>query len=175
VVRRGARHSPRRRGGAYLALLDALHAMLADPPFPDGAAAPVQPVLRKATRRSVRKMRRRLTAAREATGEARGPALHGVRKAAKQLRYTAEVGRGEVPGLKRVRRAAKRVQTVLGERQDTVITRELCRRLGATAVADGENGFTYGRLHALEQARADRAERKFWNLVPRLAVVLSDD
>ena len=159
----------------YLALLDALHAMLADPPLTEGAAAPVRPVLRTATRRSVRKLRRRLTAAREATEEARGAALHGVRKAAKQLRYTAEVGRGEVPGLKRVRRAAKRVQTVLGERQDTVITRELCRSLGVTAFAEGENGFTYGRLHALEQARADRAERKFWNMVPRLAVVLSDD
>jgi hypothetical protein len=61
---------------------------------------------------------------------------------------------------------------VLGERQDTVITRELCRRLGVVAAAEKENSFTYGRLHALEQARAERAEQAFWDLVPTVRSVL---
>ena len=38
---------------------------------------------------------------------ARGAALHEVRKAAKQVRYTAEIGRGEVARLKKVVRVAK--------------------------------------------------------------------
>ena len=156
----------------YLELLDALHGLLAEPPFTDQARADVGSVLRSATRRSVRKLRRRLGAARRATGDARGAALHEVRKAAKQLRYTAEVGRGEERRMGRVARAAKRAQKVLGERQDTVVTRELCRRLGVVAAAAGENTFTYGRLHALEQARAESAERDFWRLAPKLRAVL---
>jgi CHAD domain-containing protein len=156
----------------YVGLLDALHAMLADPPFTARAGGPIRPVLRKATRRSVRRLRRRLSAARRAPEDSRSTALHDVRKAAKQVRYVAEVGRGEVAHLKPVARAAKRVQKVLGERQDTVVTRELCRRLGVVATAAGENSFTYGRLHALEQARAERAGQDFWALVPEIRAVL---
>ena len=156
----------------YRALLDALHDLLTDPPFTETAVEPTAPVLRRATRRSVRKLRRRLDAARQAPDEDRGPALHAVRKAAKQVRYVADTARGEVPHLKRMARAAKRIQKVLGERQDTVITRELCRRLGVVAAAEKENSFTYGRLHALEQARAERAEQAFWDLVPTVRSVL---
>jgi CHAD domain-containing protein len=156
----------------YLALLDALHALLADPPFTDGAGGPLRPVLRRATRRSVRRLRRRLGAARRAGVPERAAALHEVRKAAKQVRYAAEVGRGELSSGTKVARAAKRVQTILGELQDTVVTRELCRRLGVVAAAAGENAFTYGRLHALEQARAERAERDFWAREPRVRAVL---
>jgi inorganic triphosphatase YgiF len=151
----------------YLALLDGLHGLIADPPFTPLARNGVRPVLRRATRRSVRRLRRRLDAARQAPEDARETALHEVRKAAKQVRYVAEAG--EVPHLRRVTRAAKRAQKVLGERQDTVVTRELCRRLGVVAAAAGENSFTYGRLHALEQARGERAERRFWKLAPKLS------
>ena len=158
----------------YLALLDALHGLLGRArrhrPRPRTG---VRPALRAATRRvrpascaaawTRRAGRRRTT---------RGAALHEVRKAAKQVRYIAEVGRGEDRRMRRVARAAKRAQKVLGERQDTVVTRELCRRLGVVAAAAGENSFTYGRLHALEQARAERAERDFWEPAPKLRAVL---
>jgi CHAD domain-containing protein len=156
----------------YLALLDGLHALLADPPFTAVAQDPVRPVLRQATRRAVRKLGRRVDAALDVRDTDSGAALHEVRKAAKQLRYTAEIGRGEIAQMKKVVRVAKRAQTVLGERQDTVVTRELCRRLGVVAAAAGENAFTYGRLHALEQARAERTERKFWKLAPKLRAVV---
>jgi CHAD domain-containing protein len=152
----------------YLGLLDALHGLLADPPFTERASGPLRPVLRAATRRSVRRLRRRLRTARRAPEGSRSVALHQVRKAAKQVRYVAEVGRVEVAHLKPVARAAKRVQKVLGERQDTVVTRELCRRLGIAAAAAGENSFPYGRLHALEEARADRAGQDFWALLPKI-------
>jgi CHAD domain-containing protein len=155
----------------YLDLLDALHGLLADPPFTARAATGLRPVLRKATRRSVRSLRRRLSAARRAPEDGRSVALHDVRTAAEQLRFTAELGRGEVAHLARVARAAKRTQKVLGELQDTVVTRELCRRLGVATTAD-ENSFTYGRLHALEQARAEGAEQDFWALLPKVRAVL---
>ena len=61
---------------------------------------------------------------------------------------------------------------MLGEVQDTVVTRELCRRLGAVAPGQGENGFTFGRLHALEQARAERGEEQFWAFEPEAREVL---
>jgi hypothetical protein len=62
----------------------------------------------------------------------------------------------------------KDVQDVLGERQDTLITRDWCRRLGMAASAAGENGWTFGRLHALEEARAAAAEAEFRRLEPKL-------
>lgn len=40
------------------------------------------------------------------------------------------------------------------------MTRKLLRRLGAESFLEGENGFSYGRLHALEQAAALEAEAK---------------
>jgi CHAD domain-containing protein len=156
----------------YLDLLDALHGVLADPPFTSRAGDPLGRVLRKATRRSVRRLRRRLKAARRAPDHGRSVALHEVRKAAKQVRYTAEVGRSELPHMKPVARAAKRVQQVLGDLQDTVVTRELCRRLGVVATAAGENSFTYGRLHALEEERAERAAQDFWVLLPEVRAAL---
>jgi CHAD domain-containing protein len=146
----------------YLRLLDDLHAFLASPPFTPGAEEPLRPVLRDTTQRSVKRLRRRMKAARQAEGHARTEALHGVRKAAKRARYAAEVGSGELAHVKALARSAKWVQQVLGELQDTVVTREQCRRLGLAAFAAGENAFTYGLLHGLEQGRAARAEAEFW-------------
>jgi hypothetical protein len=57
---------------------------------------------------------------------------------------------------------------VLGEAQDTVVTRGWCLRLATAAVGAGEDTFTYGRLHGLEEARAERADRAFWTLAPTL-------
>ena len=41
-------------------------------------------------------------------------------------------------------------------------------RVGRSAYAAGENAWTYGRLHALEEARAAAAEAEFWTLEPGL-------
>jgi hypothetical protein len=41
--------------------------------------------------------------------------------------------------------------------QDGVATREVLRELGARCHVSGSNGFTFGRLHGLEQARAEAA------------------
>ena len=150
----------------YRQLLDDLHALLDDPPFGDRAADPARRVLARAIERSGERLRRRIAAARD---ERASGSLHEVRKAAKRVRYTAEVA-APVLG----RRAAdlvermEDVQDVLGERQDTVVTRDWCRRLGMAASAAGENGWTFGRLHALEEARAAAAEAEFWRSEPAL-------
>ena len=98
-------------------------------------------------------------------------ALHEARKKAKRMRYAAEstvpVFRGRA---KKLAAAAKEVQQALGEHQDTVMARQRLREYGARAHANGENGFTFGRLHALEEWRADETERDFekaWGRFPR--------
>jgi CHAD domain-containing protein len=92
-----------------------------------------------------------------------------VRKAAKRVRYMAELAQ---PALGRratqLRRETKWVQKVLGHAQDTVVIRECCRTLGLAAAAAGENPWTFGRLHALEEARAEAAEAQFWARWPHL-------
>jgi CHAD domain-containing protein len=158
----------------YLALLDALHDLVAAPPFTDRAADPLERVLRDAVRRAVRRLRRRMAAARRAADADRDEALHAVRTAAERVRYTTEIAAPELGRAKQVVRSAKRIQRVLGEVQDTVVTRELCRRCGVVAFAEGENGFTFGRLHALEQARAERAEHTYWEFESRVRRVLKD-
>ena len=156
----------------YLRLLDAVHDLVAAPPFTDRADEPVEPIVGDAVGRSVRRLRRHMATARHADEGDRHHALHAVRKAAKRVRYATEIAAPELTGAKSVVRAAKRIQTVLGEVQDTVVTRELCRRLGVVAFAEGENAFTFGRLHALEQARAEGGERDFWAREPKLRRVL---
>jgi CHAD domain-containing protein len=157
----------------YLRLLDALHALLVAPPFTGRAGDDAADVLHRAVRRAARRLDRRLAAASRVHGAARDQLLHEVRKAAKRLRYTAEVAVEDLgrPAKKLVR-GGKRVQKALGERQDTVVTREHCRRLAIAAAAAGESAFSYGRLHALEQARGERAVADFAALEPGLHPLL---
>jgi CHAD domain-containing protein len=95
-------------------------------------------------------------------------ALHEVRKKAKRLRYAAESAVPVLPRAGRLAASAKRVQEALGEHQDTVVARRKLREYGARTHLTGENGFTFGRLHALEQARAHDAEQRFEKAWARL-------
>lgn len=89
-------------------------------------------------------------------------ALHRARKAAKRHRYAAELA--AQAGSKQASRTVKdttRLQTLLGEHQDSAVSAAFLRRLGAAAATDGgQNGFTYGYLMAREEelARQIRAE-----------------
>ena len=60
------------------------------------------------------------------------------------------------------------MQEVLGEHQDTVVARRTLRELGVQAYLANENGFTFGRLHALEEARAHEVESEFTVVLDRL-------
>jgi CHAD domain-containing protein len=144
----------------YLRLVDALFELLETPPLTALAEEQARGVLVDAVRRSGKRFRRQL--ARQE--DAHGAPLHDVRKAAKRVRYTAEVAAPVLGGrARRLVKAAKKVQQTLGDRQDTVVTRELCRTIGVAAFGAGENAWTYGRLHGLEEARAGRAEVEFWD------------
>ncbi|MEI4271694.1 CYTH and CHAD domain-containing protein [Klenkia sp. LSe6-5] len=182
----------------YLTLLDTLHALVAQPPLTDLATEPAEEVVAGVLRHTVKRLQKLVDAAEDAEFAEDGPgehgagehgaaespyelALHEVRKAGKRVRYTAEVaapvldGRGKKKNgaVMGVVDAMKQLQDVLGDRQDTVVTRELCRTVGQAAFDAGENAWTYGRLHALEEARAMQAERDFWALWPTLAPVLN--
>ena len=79
-------------------------------------------------------------------------ALHDVRKAAKRARYAAET-LGPLFGsdAAAMESAAEAVQQSLGDHRDTLLTRQALRVMGVQAHLDGDNGFTFGRLHALEE------------------------
>ena len=154
----------------YLRLLDALTRLLEAPPLTAAAAEPARQVLLAALHRCGRRLFRRTRAARRSAGVAD---LHEVRKAAKRVRYTAEIARPVLGGRAEtlVRRMTE-VHDVLGELVDSEIARERCRTLGVAATAAGENAWTYGRLHALEELRAARAQERFWVLEPGLRPVV---
>jgi CHAD domain-containing protein len=160
-------------GDRYLALLDAVDALLADPPLTAAAAEPACTVLPGLIGKARRRMRNAYRAAQACpAGHERDEHLHDMRKAAKRLRYAAEVAQ---PALgrpaKRLVKAVKAAQELLGEHQDSVVARGLLRELGA-AVAEGGNGFAFGWLARDEQARADRVEDELgaaWTAVHRQA------
>lgn len=145
----------------YLALHDKIDALLADPPFKRRAARRGRRELPNSAARAYRRLVSRMDHALSLpAGEQRDLALHEARKAAKRLRYATEAIR---PALgkpaKRLQRRLKKVQQLLGEHQDAVVSRPVLRQLAAQAHIDGANGFTYGLMHAAEADRAARAER----------------
>jgi CHAD domain-containing protein len=89
--------------------------------------------------------------------------LHRARKAAKRARYAAELCEPADKRAKRIIKHYKRIQSLLGDHQDTVVASEALRKMGAAAgTTPGENGFTYGMLYAREQqiARQCREEAR---------------
>jgi CHAD domain-containing protein len=139
------------RGRRYFALQRELRAWGDDPPIADHRpAGDVERFLHKAQR----KVRRRLKWAPQAAEP--DVAMHRARKAAKRARYAAELAEPQLgPAAHKVVKWAKKVQTRLGERQDDVVAAEFLLRVGAAAgTTPGENGFTFGILHAREIERA---------------------
>jgi len=130
----------------YRSLLDALHEWAGGPPYAVVVDDP-EPLLKPAKKAS-RKAKRRLAEAQTAHDTA--AALHRARKAAKRARYSAEL----VEPLDAEKASArirhfKRLQTILGAYQDSVIAADVLRQLGAGAgTMPGHNGFTYGLLYA---------------------------
>ncbi|MFJ6674502.1 CHAD domain-containing protein [Actinosynnema sp. NPDC091369] len=140
----------------YFALLDAVDALVTDPPFTPAARGKAAKVLPALVDKTYRRLAKRAEGARDDI------ALHEARKAAKRLRYAVEVSEprfGE--RATEYRKKVKAVQELLGEHQDGVVARPVLRELGAKAQLDGENGFTFGLLHGLETAAAQRVEDRF--------------
>ncbi len=149
----------------YLALHDRIDALLADPPLTASASRPAKRELPNSVRRVYRRVEKRMAEADcQPSGEARDLALHETRKAAKRLRYATEAVQPTMgKPATRLRKRLKSVQELLGDHQDTAVSRPVLRELAAQAHLDGGNGFTYGLMYAAEAARAERAED---NLAP---------
>ncbi|MFD9907911.1 CHAD domain-containing protein [Streptomyces sp. NPDC059063] len=146
----------------YLALLDAVDALLADPPLLKAAAAPAAQALPKAVLKDYDRLATRVDHALAlAPGTERDLAMHEARKAAKRARYAGEAARpalGKPAG--RFAKRMKAVQTVLGDHQDSVVARETLRDLAVQAHLAGESAFTWGLLYGREEAAAAARERE---------------
>ena len=79
--------------------------------------------------------------------------FHDMRKAAKKLRYAAEAA-GSATSLKTksLYKACKQMQSVLGDFQDSVTSRDKLLELAETARRRGEDTFGYGLLYQRERA-----------------------
>jgi len=163
-------------GDRYLALVAALEEFVARPPFSEQAAGKAQHKLRARVRHSCRRVQKAaagLDALTDATQQ--DEHLHEVRIAAKRVRYAAEAARPVigVPA-KSVAEAMAAIQETLGDHQDAVVERQWLRDLGIRAFLAGENGFTFGRLHGLADARAQHDEERFTEIWKDTQRVLAD-
>lgn len=152
-------------GQRYFQLVETLESLPAAAGLTKTGQQPAQKVIPKLIKRDIKRLR---TAAKEAKKHPAGtgdhPALHEARKDGKRLRYAAEAASPINPKkASELADAAHAVTKVLGDHQDSLVTRAVLRRLGAEAFLQGENGFSYGRLHALEEAAALEAENRFHN------------
>ncbi|MBL1098161.1 CYTH and CHAD domain-containing protein [Streptomyces coffeae] len=149
-------------GERYLALLDRLDALLADPPLRPAAASPAGEVILKAVLRDYQRLADRVETGLHAPASPdRDTILHEARKDAKRARYAAEAAR---PALgkpaKRFAKLMTGVQELLGDHQDSVVARDALRELAVQSHAAGESAFTYGLLHGREEALAAARERE---------------
>jgi CHAD domain-containing protein len=156
----------------YLALLDGLDRLLADPPLAAEAGRPAAEVLLPEVRRARRRLRRRMRRARRTpTGPDRDAALHEARKAAKHARYSAEaVSQAFGKPARRFAKRVQKVQSALGDHHDGVVARAAIRELGVEAHLAGENAFTFGVLYEQDACRAPHLEaqaRQAWKQASR--------
>lgn len=132
----------------YFRMLDGLSALIATPAVA-GRPACSTPVAIDVAYRRVRKAAK--TAAQAAGNADRDEALHRIRKGVKRLRYAADA-----TGEPLVAARAKVIQTLLGDHQDSVVSRQHLLRQADAAFAAGEDTFSYGLLYQQESDLADR-------------------
>jgi CHAD domain-containing protein len=85
----------------------------------------------------------------------RDQALHRIRKRAKRLRYTAAA-----TGADNVSERAKAIQSLLGDHQDSVVSREHLSHQAEAAHISGEDTFTYGLLYQQESDLAESCRQQ---------------
>jgi CHAD domain-containing protein len=146
------------RSKRYFRLLDRLDALAERPALTRAAARPAGEVLPVAVRRSYRRTAKRMDRAeRTPPGLERDAALHQARRAAKRTRFAAEaVGPAFGQPAERFARGFKKIQSTLGDHQDSVLARQVERELAIAAAQSAENAFSYGVLY---QSDADASVR----------------
>ncbi|MEB4210751.1 CYTH and CHAD domain-containing protein [Mycobacterium sp. 94-17] len=154
------------RSQRYFRLLDSLDLIAAQ--IPGAATAEDQaPVTIEAAYKKVRKAQKAAVLVdREHPDDKhqRDEAIHRIRKRAKRLRYTASA-----TGAAAVSDRAKAVQSLLGDHQDSVVSREHLRLEADAAHAAGEDTFTYGLLYQREADLADRCRDELDGTLRKLA------
>jgi CHAD domain-containing protein len=139
----------------YIELLDRLVAatqVLASVPDADQPASAVLPLLATGPWRRLR------SAVRQLPERPTDPELHRIRILAKRARYAAEAVAPVVgAGAEAFARAAAKLQTVLGEHQDSVTAQAWLRGAGVS----GRRAFVAGELISMEHLAAEEA-RKRW-------------
>ena len=140
------------RSQRYFRLLDALEGLVAaePPPAPPGEE-PAELTIDSA----YRKIRKAAKKAADAEDPDRDEALHRIRKGAKRLRYTAAA-----TGADKVSDRAKTIQSLLGDHQDSVVSRTHLSEQAEAAHAAGEDTFTYGLLFQQEDDLAKRSREQ---------------
>jgi CHAD domain-containing protein len=148
------------RSQRYFRLLDALEGLVAaEPPAAPPGEEPAQLTIDAAYKR----IRKAAKAAAEAADADRDEALHRIRKGAKRLRYTAAA-----TGADKVSDRAKTIQTLLGDHQDSVVSRTHLSQQAEAANAAGEDTFTYGLLYQLEDDLARRSREQLDDALMKL-------
>jgi CHAD domain-containing protein len=151
------------RSQRYFRLLDALDAWVAEIPAAVSGEEPA-PVTLDAAYRKVRKAAKAAAQLEVGDEHERDLALHRIRKRAKRLRYTAAA-----TGATQVSEQAKVVQTLLGDHQDSVVSREHLSHQAEAARTAGEDTFTYGLLYQQEADLAERCRQQLDDALRNLA------
>jgi len=141
------------RSQRYFRLLDALEGLVAsEPAVPEPGEGAASDTTVEAAYKRVRKHAKR---ADKAEVEHRDEALHRIRKGAKRLRYTASA-----VGASKVSDASKNIQSLLGDHQDSVVSRTHLSQQADAAHTAGEDTFTYGLLYEREGELARRCREQ---------------
>jgi CHAD domain-containing protein len=154
------------RSERYFRLLDGLEALVAaEPPATESGAEPEPVTVEAAYKRVGKAAKKADAAAADDTVSDRDAdeALHKIRKRAKQLRYTASA-----LSVDEVAEKAKSIQSLLGDHQDSVVSRTHLSEEAVTAHAAGEDTFTYGVLYQLESEVARRSEEQLGSALKKL-------
>ncbi|SPM36226.1 hypothetical protein MRAB57_4066 [Mycobacterium rhizamassiliense] len=158
----------------YFRLLDALETLVAESPV-TASGEEAAPVTIDTAYKKVRKAAKAAAQAEQAAAEAEDAeatradetdhegseehdpdeALHRIRKRAKRLRYTAAA-----TGADDVSKQAKAIQSLLGDHQDSVVSREHLLQQAGAAHEAGEDTFTYGLLYQQEADLADSSRQQ---------------
>ena len=148
------------RSQRYFRLLDALDGLVAAEPSTTAATDEQVTVTIESAYKRVRKAAKN---AADAADEDRDEALHRIRKGAKRLRYTAAA-----TGADEVSDRAKDIQSLLGDHQDSVVSRTHLSQQAIAALAAGEDTFTYGLLYAQEDDLARDSRQRLDSALKKL-------